>query len=822
MIRLRPSIVGSAIATIFLLCISGCGGHRPAGIAPFPGRISLNPAGSASVQTGSVFAFNATAQNATGGLVNTGFTWASSNSSVLNLAPNGLACAGEWDATYTTCTPGSFGPVTVTASALGATSEPTLVFVHPPIDNITVTGVLLDSVPIQEPCLSQGQTMTVEAHAFSHGTDITSDIGTFTWSANNAGVAKITPITRNVIFNGFSFDVATNQATAVASTPGITQIYATASGASSTTFQQPQYQFQGTTSPALDFFATCNIQNITLELGAAGNQQTTQTTFTTTKGTPENVTAVVTDIMGNNSLPNTTGGVVLSKIPLTWSASQPADIAAGSGCTLACGLTTPAPGAGSVTASCTPPSCNIGFPIVPDSLSGDLTECTNFFQSQYPHFLGCEQLIPFPVYATTAITGVVAGTPGATSVLATSSGCYTVPPDTCTTSIYDFPTSKGTAGSSFVLPTSPNSILFDVAGDRAYVGSEFGAVILTPANFGSNNNPYASLGTVNGRVLAVSNSGGLAAFSDTAHTPNQVYVVNASTTSSSSAIALNIAEAVGAGFTPDGFKVFILGDSGRSLYVYSALTALVGPGSGGIGTNPQLALAEPASSVGFTPNSAFALVAEGYTTSGGANLTAFSVCDNSLANSISLPAAPLFMQVLPNFHHDGTDSKGLPIPDGIHILVLDSTGFDVITASTSPNPAQLLCPQTLAFAPLQRIELGQGTIQPVNFFASGDGSLLYIPVLGRSSVLVYNFETGGVSGIELQGNATPLSASMTADAGAILIAGSDGLLHQVNTGLGGADSFVVTFPDLTNELNPFCTFVPTSGPCALNLVAVKP
>jgi len=839
MIRLRPSIVGSAIATIFLLCFSACGGHRPVGIAPFPGRISLNPSGSTSVQVGGVFVLNATAQNAAGGIVNTAFTWASTDSSKLNISPNGLACAGQWDATYTNCTPGNFGPVQVTASALGATSEPTLVFVHPPIDSITVTGVLLDNIPIQEPCLSQGQTMTVEAHAFSHGTDITAEVGTFTWSANNASVARVVPITSNYVFNGFTYNVAANRATATASIPGITQIYASASGASSTSFQQPQYQFQGTTSPVLDFFETCNIQNLTLELGAAGNQQTTQTTFSTTKGIAENVTAVVTDIMGNSSLPNTTGGVVLSKIPLTWSASQPGDIATGTGCTLSCGLTTPNPGSGTVTAACTPPNCNIGFPIVPASLSGDLTQCTQFFQAQYPHFAGCPQLIPEPVYAlsppspplqvpplpqTGAISGVVTGSAATSSVLATSTGCAGTPPDTCSTSIYSFATSKGVAGSAFPLPTSPNSILFDVAGDKAYLGSEFGAVLLTPANFGSNNNPYASLGTVNGRVLAVSNNGALSVFSDTIHTPNSVYLVNAATSNSTSAINLNIPEAVGAGFSPDGFKAFILGDSGRSLYIYSALTTLVGPGSGGPGTNPQLALAEPANSVAFSPNSAFAFVAEGYTTSGGANLTAFSVCDNSLANSIPLPAPPLFMQVLPNVHLNGVDSKGLAIPDGIHIVVLDSTGFDIITASISAPPGGALCPQTLSFAStgVQRIELGQGTIQPVNFFASGDGSLLYIPVLGRSSILVYNFENGGVSGIELQSNATPLGASMTADASAILIAGSDGLLHQVNTGLGGADSFLVAFPDLTNQLNPFCTFIPTSGPCALSLVAAKP
>jgi len=98
--------------------------------------------------------------------------------------------------------------VQVTASALGATSPPTLVFVHPPIDNIQVSVV----PPVNPPppacptqtalpaackvpfntgncttkvnsqgvsylscsCLSQNQTETLQAKAFSKGVDITS------------------------------------------------------------------------------------------------------------------------------------------------------------------------------------------------------------------------------------------------------------------------------------------------------------------------------------------------------------------------------------------------------------------------------------------------------------------------------------------------------------------------------------------------------------------------------------------------------------------------------------------------------------------------
>jgi hypothetical protein len=123
----------------------------------------------------------------------------------------------------------------------------------------------------------------------------------------------------------------------------------------------------------------------------------------------------------------------------------------------------------------------------------------------------------------------------------------------------------------------------------------------------------------------------------------------------------------------------------------------------------------------------------------------------------------------------------------------------------------------------QRIELGQGTIQPLNFFASADGSQLYVVVAGNASILVYNFSAGSVtSGIELAGNATPLGADMSADAGTIVVAGSDGLLHEVSTGLGGSDQVQLSFPNLPDYLNPFCAIISASNPCKLNLVAARP
>jgi len=625
--------------------------------------------------------------------------------------------------------------------------------------------------------------MAIEAHAFSQGSDITASVGPVTWSANNSSVVSIKPLV-NIAYN-----FPTNQATVTAVTPGIAQIYATASGVTSTSFLQPP--------PANDltFFETCPIQNIILEVGHPGSGQNN---FAASRGTSETVFATVTDVMGNSSLPNTDGGVVLSRIPLTWTASQPAVVAASISCALSCTVSTPSPGAGSVTASCTPPTCNVGFPLAPPG-----------------------SIVPVPVYAsplpnqtTAAISGLVTGAPSAVSVLATSLGCAGEPPAVCGTSIYSISTSKATAGGQNPIPVSPNSLLFDLGGDKVYMGSDFGAEVINPTNLGTNAGAFTTLGTVTGKILAISSNGSVAVFSDTIHVPNQVYVVNAAS-NAPSITALNISGASTAAFSPDGIKAFIFGFDGAgnpNLYVYSTLQALQ--------TIP-LQAGTTVNSIVFSTNSAFAYVAEPSLGGGGPAFTVYNTCDNQVftdtvtgTHDIPLTAPPIAF-------------KGLP--DGVHFIALETGGnIDYITAAitgipaaTLTNPATTLCPMTVGHH-VRTINLGQGSIHPLNFFVSPDGTLLYVLASDRSSVLVYNFETSAVTGIELAGNATPVSVDMSADGGSILLAGSDGQVHQVSTALGGSDQIQVPFPNLPNYLNPFCTFSPALGPCTLDVIAVKP
>jgi len=837
-----------AVAILSFWSIAGCGGNKP-GAPIFPGHITLTPATNASLTLGATLSFVASVQSASGTNINTPISYTSSDTSILNLAPNGAACAGHWDATFSLCSAGNTGVVTVTAGALGATSLPTFVFVHPPIDNITVTGILSNGVAIQEPCLSQTQSMTVEAHAFSQGNDITTSVGPFTWTANNTTVVNVVPIPNTTFIPGTSttFNFPTNEATATALNPGFTYIYASANGVTSNLFQQPQLtNQQGTPSPVLDFFATCPIENIALTLQNAGSGVTS---FIDNKGsTSETAFATLTDVMGNSSLPNSTGNIILQKIPLTWTTSQPQAISAATSCTESCALSLASPGAASITASCTPPTCNIGFPLVPASLSGSasdpsspLSQCNQYFAT--PTF-SCQMVIPYPVYSSPVyltppdtqaalspdgvISGVVEGSTAAASVLAGSTGCSNEPPATCSSSVYFLTTGKSSAGNQNPLPAPGNSFLWDLAGDKSFMGSDFGAQIITPANFGTSNSPFTPLGTVTGKILAVSTSGLVSAFSDTIHTPNQVYIVNSGNATTLTSTPLNISSASAAAFSPDGLKTFIFGLDGNGnpdLFVYSTLQALQ--------TIP-LPAATTVSSIAFSPNSAFAFAAEFSTTSNTASLAAYANCNDAPAGSVSLPNNPILgkvtpiMKVLPNVHMDGRDSNGNPIPDGVHILILDQTGFDVITAQMLPPAAGNLCPQQLNFNPanlpnpVQRFELGQGNITPVNFFASPDGTLLYVLSTGSSSIVTFDVVAGSVSGgIQLQGNATPISADMSVDGGTILIAGSDGMLHEVLTALGGSDNMQLSFPSLPNSLNAFCNFTPSNGPCTLTTALAK-
>lgn len=761
-------------AAILLMLSSGCGGHKPLGASPFAVRVNLVPGPTTSMQQGTVIIFTASAQNAGGTNVRAAFTYISSDTSILNVAPNGAACAGHWDVAFTICTPGGVGVVEVTATANPAASAITLVYVHPPVDNIVVKGILINGLPDQEPCQSQGQTMIVQAYAYSQGNDITNSVGPFSWTANNNSVVTLAPFTEQVVYQNFTFIVATNKATATAVTPGITQIYATVDGVSSTLFTQPE-EGLGT----FNFYETCPIASIKLEVGAVGSGQTT---FVATKGstTSQTIYATVTDTKGFTSLPNTDGALVLSKIPLTWTSTQPQSVSLAANCTLSCAITYPSTGAAAITASCSPPTCNVGFPYAPAG-----------------------SFLSLPTYPAAAVSGTVTGSSASAVLLAGSFGCQNELPALCTSVFYSISTTKAQTGTPGPAPFAPNSLLFDLAGDRAYMGSNYGAATVAAGNIGTSSSAFTPIGTIVGNVLAVAPNGNTAVFSDTLQTPNQVYIANAST-GAATIVPLPISGATVAAISPDELRTFIFGldsNANPNLYIYSTLQAL-----------QVIPLADPTvNAINFSNNGAFTYVAESSATT--ASLIAFNSCNistvnNQIAASLPLPAPPIAMQVTP-----GNPEQ---------ILILDATGIEVV----SHQPGPPVCPQTLTLTLTQHIGFNQGAIHPMNFFLSLDGTQLYLVATDRSTIYTYDFTGGGwTGGVELQSNGgspvTPVSAAATLDGGMIVIAGSDGLLHEVTTGPNGFDGIPLAFPNLANYLNPFCTFTPSQGPCTFNLLAVK-
>lgn len=807
--RLRfGSLAGVAVTIVLFLSLSACGGKtQPPPVSHVPAKITLNPGTSYSMQEGAEVLFTASAQNDTNASINTVFTYASTNAGIVDISPGGGACAGSWNApSYTVCTPAGEGVAMVTAAALGQTSAPTLVFVHPPITNIVVSIMPpVNSPPAACPnqialpaacditfntsvcqngicsCLSANQLETLQATAYSGTTDITAAVGPFTWTQANALVGTITPVVTNNTYN-----VPTNQASIAANTPGQTQVIASASGAYSQPFN----------------FESCNVQCIALQLGVSGLQQGNQTNFVVNKGTSETITATAVDVQG----------CIVPKPPLTWVSSTPAALVPGtasSGCTAGttCSVGSSQVGSAAITANCTPPTCNVGFPLNP---------------AGYP---AGSPYIPKPVYPVTAISGIVTGTAGSTNVMATSQDCYSEA--FCTVGLYYIPTTQTVPGAATELPTPPNSLMFDPAGDKAYMGSEFGALAINPADIGTSN-PFTPLpasgnstGFVTGKVLAVSPNGSFAVFSDTVSTPNQVYVVD-SPSGAANSTALDINSAIAAAFSPDGSTIFILGNGGTSLYVYTGYQAL----------QPPISLPTPATSIVFNSSGSFALLSGGSTAG---NLTAYSTCNYAptsfTAGTVTTP--PLFLKMVPGGNVPLNTTFGnifIPAlqPIGLDFFFgLDNTGIDIIATNSSQTvPNSSLCPQPLTVAqttgnapfPPVHIDLGKGTFTPIAFFLSPDATQAYI-VTSDIGVLVYSFNTQSVAaGIQLVNNATPVAADISVDGTLIYVAGSDGLLHQLNTQLL-TDENQISFSPLPNSANPFCFSGET---CALDVVAVKP
>jgi hypothetical protein len=735
---------------------------------PVPLKIALSPANISSLEVGKPLGFSASAANAQNSGVSVTFSYQSSNTQVLTISTGGLACAGSWDSLTNPqiCTPGPVGVAQVTATAQGVSSPPATVYVHQHVDSVAVSPIA-GQTPQTASCFSKGQVFNYQAAAYSRGggpspgLDITSTVGPFTWNAVNASVVTLNASTSTTPLNG----LLPGQLQATANVPGTTAVYASVSGVNSVPFN----------------FNTCLVQSISLAVTGNANNA-----IGLARGGSATITATVLD----------TRQVPISGSFLTWCSSNPAsatisttNCSPGSSSGLLAAATQSGGGT-SIIASCTPPNCNIG------------------------------QLPSLPIYPPNPISiSVTGGSTASTSTLTTwvtTTDCNQV--DGCTpylapitsTTTNGVTTSK--LGTLLALPAPPNSMLITQQGTTIFLGTDHGQLgtrglmVVSTASNSSAQYPSAV-----GKVLAVSPTGQTVIVSDTTDLPNQVYVLTCSGSTGTGAtasgpcgnaatVALNIAGANAAAFSPDGLKAYIV--AGTKLYVYSQLEAL-----------KTISLNGPVNDVSFLANGAFAYFAGGDP----AGVTVRRTCDNALAPDsagtpqiIATTAVPPFLKAL---------------PDGTHVLAVNSPGIDIITASNintdgcTPTTSPVPTPPYLSNG-VSSSNLGQGNFVPTQLLVSSDGSTAYLLTSNSGSILVFNIAARTTSAIALAGNALPLQASLSPDGTKLFAAGGDGMVHVLDT-VAGSDQQQISFPqDLGNLNGGLCTNV--SFVCNPELIAVAP
>ncbi|HZQ18618.1 MAG TPA: hypothetical protein VFA90_07845 [Terriglobales bacterium] len=719
--------------------LPSCGSGSPTTIANEipPTGITISPSPVISLEVGKTQTFTA-------GPAGHSFDYQSSNPAILTIASNGQACAGTWNSLTSpqVCTPGQPGTAVVTASAQGVSSPQVTVYVHEP-----VTNVIISKVPGQQTvsnsCLSRGavhgpESWLFQASALSGSTDVTATVGPFSWQQINPPSAS-NIVTLGAVANGaqgclLGQGQCLNQENVTANTPGIGQIYATVGGFSS----QPVS------------VETCRVKSISI---AAEGDTPTDTSFLMTSGTSTTLNATVTDVAGQT----------ITNVPLTWSASNSASVSVAGASTAGVygsvgTVATPAAGAGTIIASCTPPTCNAGFspslPIYPQAAFSFNVQAASTSTPATP-----------TVYATTT----ACTDPLANPALATCTP--TVVPITKSSSTAQF-----TAGSPVVLPTTPNSFEFDHnAAGNGYLGvnsNQFGQQGLMVFS----GTAVTQATTVPGRVLAISPDSNSVITADTSDSPNDISICSSCAATSRTLTTLQIPNGANAtaAFSPDSLKAYIL--AGSTLYIYSKTDPL-----------QTIPLSGTANDVVFHPEGGFAYVA------GPASLTSpYRVCDDSQISSANLSTAnpPLMLRAL---------------PDGSTLLALDPPNIDVIATSLSAPPL-VLCTATLADTTTS-FNLGHGSFIPTQFFLSPSGTTVYIlaetsagpPPSRLPFVLTFNVSTRTSSTISLANGATPLSASLSSDGSTLFVGANDGTVHVVDTGTG-TDTQQVTFPFPTSTL----------------------
>jgi len=801
-----------ALAIILVVSLTGCLGKSSS--APANGgvqTVTLSPSAITSIDVGGTLNFSATAKNSAGGAVlgvNIQFVVSvpqgSTGPAPLSVNNSGSACGGTWDVTGTMCSPGGSGIALVQAVTNGISSAPTTVYVHSHIDSLQVSRLDPEGPPLYD-CFSQGQTWNYAATAYSGTTDITNTVGPITWSSSNAGVVTAVPIVSQTQPN------LLNQVQVTAKAPGITNLFASVSGANSSAYP----------------FTTCLIQAVYLQIGG---QSQSGNSITVANGATVSVTATAIDSLYKFT------GTPITNPPLTWSTTNPEVIAFGTATNSTGGNTATARnnlGGATLFASCTPPTCNIGVlpalpvyasdGILPNGLTGYGSISVNVSANKPPTYT-----------AWVATTGCQLQALGCTSVM--------------------FPVTPGTTpiGKILTVPRTPNSMMFNhLSAARVYLGSDQGLMFAdltasTPTVSLVSNSSTPCNVALCGKLLTISNDGKLVVVSDTVSTPSQVYLY---TGSSSSPISITIPgeTATAAAFSPDQLKLFIVTDAGN-LYVYSTVDAV-----------RSLALAAPATQLAFSADGSFAYVVG----SPAGSVSAYSTCSLPLPGPASVDIGSIATTNSPLAIFPSPVLEAGPLGLTQNIFALEppppggvNTAIEVLTANQftqvpipyeSPIPQFTCNPPTLqSFTKSPPISLGQGNINPLYAQLVADGTEMIIVSGNIPAVLVFNVSNETTSYIPLYdplgGTSTPLAASASTDGSQVYVAACDqypngdptqpcsaGSVHIVGTvsigTIQSGDYQQVPYVNINdgNDMN-MCNSQGGSNPplCLPNLIAIKP
>lgn len=704
----RLAIFLCSVALAFSI---GCSGSSSSStptsvtLSPSPLSIVFGQADSKTTQ------LSATVENSTGTVLTTAtVTYTSSNSALASVSTNGLVCGGTWDSLTNpvVCKPATTAPgtATITATATvtgrGSATGSVTVYVHSNVDTVLVTPA--SSSP---PCTSQGGTATYTAIACSlsaagspggcpQGNNITSDVGTATWTVTPSTVATASGTC------GASCQI-------IAGAPGQAVVSATIASTVST----------ATT------FTTCPVQSISLH----NSSDSTVTSSTLSVGNTTNLSAVVLDSMGNT---------LTAQPTLTYSSSQPASVVGGTTTTAEA-----VAGTGTIVASCTPPSCNSGlYPVFSNpyvvTVSGSSSTPVVYAAS-----LSSTSLVPISgTSVQTAVTlpympnSMLINATGAEVILGSKSGVMVYNTSSGAIITLSF-NNQPLSGRILAISPDGNIAIFFSGPNEGNTGTALAYVY----NIGTNS-VVASIPLVNAtRVSAAFSPDSSEAFMVTDNDLVKVWSTTISPQNVSATSAVN-----DVAFLGEGSFAYVAGGNGGNVSVYASCNPTLSAGPSGVATPgvPTLIRAVPNGTqlvaadspnvdlITATPNNAWGVNFIGTSFLSGLSCTTPPLITNSTVS------APISSATYPGGF---TATQLMVTPDSSQAVILASTPPAVLVSNISGN--NLTTPTVITFS---------SGVKPLSGAVTLDSVYLYV---GASDNQVHQINFNGFGDTLISPGITP-------------------------------------------------------------------